>query len=533
MIAALNPVSVEAALRAAGAFRPFPPAADRAAWDAIRAALAPDEAAGWLARAEQAAAAPLPPAADYLSAAYGAAQDARRRALTTLAVAACLFGDSRFLEPLLSCAGTVCAESAWAWPDPHGGLPDPAAPHIDARAAFTALALAELSALLGAALPPALAARVAAEVEQRVLAPFMRRHDFGWMFSASHDAAVCVAGVVGAALYLEPDPARLAEITARGLWALGGGLQQLDPRGWARGLGAWALLTDLLAARTGGRIDLLADSAGLARLPLLARLGPGVYAGSPPDSQPTAPLLSWLARRFDQPAVARLAWEQRAAVPANELPWALRGLVWRPGVAAAAPPDLPVNDWDERLVWLISRFNPADPDALALALPGGQSTAVYCGGDLFIAAAPPPLAAGQPAQPGAAGVPLERQFNPSFDFMSLELKNAYPPTAGLLALRRVVALHRTPPRGWVELVDGVLFDGAPRTLALTLITHSKAALAPGVIVLDGQHGALRIEYDAEQISARLEPGADFSQLVFAFREPRQSGAIRLKIEPVL
>lgn len=533
MTAAFNPVRVEAALRAASAFHPFPPASDRAAWNDIRAALGPDEAAAWLARAEQAAAAPPPPAADYLSEAYGAAQDARRSALAALAAAACLFVESRFLGPLFDHAWAICEENAWAWPDPGGGLADPAAPHIDERAALTALALAELDTLLGAALPPALAARIRVEISRRVLEPFMRRHDFGWMFSASHEAAACVAGVVGAALHLEPDPARLAEVAARGLWALDGGLQQFAPRDWARGLGAWALLAHLLAARTGGRIDPLADSAGLARLPLLARLGPGVYAGCPPAGQPAAPLLNWLAQRFDQPDIARLAQEQRAAVPVNGLPWALRSLLWRPGAASAAPPELPARDWEQRFAWMTARFNPSDPGALALAVLGGHGAAVYFGGDLFIADVPPPLAAGQPAQPGAAAVPLERQFNPTFDFMSLELKNAYPPEAGLLSLRRVAALHRTPPHGWVELVDGVLFDDAPRTLALTLVTRGGAALAPGVAVLDGQRSALRVEYDPEQVSARLEPDAGLSRVVFAFREPRRSGAIRLKIEPVL
>lgn len=513
MNAILNPVRAEAALRAAGAFRPFPPAADRATWGGIRAALEPDEAAAWLARAEQAAAAP--------------ADD--RSALAALAVAVCLFDESRFLGPLFNCAWAICEESAWwAWPGPA----DPAAPQLDGRAAMTALALAELDALLGAALPPALAARLRAEVNRRVLAPFMSRHDFGWMFSASHEAAVCVAGAVGAALHLEPDPARLAEVVARGLWALDGGPQQFAPCGWARGLGAWALLAHLLAARTGGRVDPLADSAGLARLPLLARLSPGVYAGCPPADGPAAPLLSWLAQRFDQPDLARLAPEQRAA-PASGLPWALRGLLWRPGAASAVPPELPARDWDQRFAWMTARFAPSDPGALALAVLGGCGAAVCFGGDLLIADVPPPLAGGQPAQPDAAAVPLERQFNPTFDFMSLELKNAYPPEAGLLSLRRVAALHRTPPHGWVELADGVLFDDAPRTLTTALVARGGAALAPGVAVLDGQRSALRVEYDPEQVSARLEPGAGLSRVEFAFREPRRSGAIRLKIEPVL
>ena len=529
----LTPVALEAALRAGGAFRPLPPAADRAAWNAIHAALDPGEADAWLARAEAAAAAPLQPltATAYLNTAYGAAQEARRAALVALTVAACLQGGSRFLGPLLDCAWAICEESAWAWPDPAGGLPDPAAPHLDARAAATALALAELDALLGADLPPALAARINAEVEQRVIEPFLHRHSFAWMFSPGHEAAACVAGVVGAALYLEAGPARLAEIVARGLWALGDGLQRFDLRGWAQGLAAWALLAHLLAARTGGRLDLLADSAGLARLPLLARLGPNAYAGCVTGDQPTAALLAWLAQRFDQPQLARLAHEQRAAPPPPDLPWALRSLLWRPDPEAAVPPELPARDWDERLGCMTVRFDPADPAALALAVLGGRGAAVCCGGDLLIADVPPPLAADHAAHPAAAAA-LERQSTAAFDFVSLELKDAYPPAAGLLSLRRVVALHRSPPGGWVELVDGVLFDGEAHTLQTALVTPAGAALTPGVVILNGPRAALRVEYYAEQVYARLEMAGDLSRVVFTLRQPSRSGAIRLKIEPV-
>ncbi|MGQ9889647.1 MAG: hypothetical protein ACUVSX_14330 [Aggregatilineales bacterium] len=419
MSASLTPVALEAALRAGGAFQPLPPAADRAAWNAIRAALDPGEADAWLARAEAAAAAPPQPltATAYLSATYGPAQQARRAALTALTVAACLQGSSRFLGPLLDYAWAICEESAWAWPDPAGSLPDPAAPHLDARAAATALALAELDALLGADLPPALAARINAEVEQRVIEPFMHRHNFGWMFSPGHETAVCVAGVVGAALYLEAGPSRLAEIVARGLWALGDGLQRFDLRGWAQGLAAWALLTHLLAARTGGRLDLLADAADLARLPLLARVGPNAYAGCPPDDQPSPALLAWLAQRFDQPQLARLAHEQRAASPPSELSWALRNLLWRPDPQAAAPPELPAGDWDERLGCMTARFDPANPAALALAAVRGRGAGVCWGGDLRIADVPPPLAASCDAHPAAASA-LERQSTAAFDFVT-------------------------------------------------------------------------------------------------------------------
>ena len=535
MTPALTPVQIEAALRAARALHPFPPVTDRTAWSAIGAALEPGEADGWQACAGQAAGGPPLPltAADYLSDAYGAAQDGRRAALAALALAACLEGDNRLLGPLLDHAWAVCEESAWDWPNP-GGLPDPTAPHLDARAAHTALALAELDALLGPALPPALAARIRFEVERRVIQPFMSRHDFAWMFSAGHEATACVAGVVGSALYLEADAARLAEIVARGLWALGDGLEQFDLRRWARGLASWALLAHLLAARTGGRVDLLADAAGLARLPSLARLGRGVYAGCPPADQPSAALLSWLAQRFDQPEIARLAWERRAAAPpqGQSLPWALRDLLWRPGPEAAAPPQLPAHDWDAGLGWMTARFNPSDPDALALAVLGSHGLAVYCAGDLLIADAPLPLAAEQAARPGATAA-LERQTTPAFDFVSLEVGATYPPEAGLISLRRVAALHRSPPGGWVELVDGVLFEGTAHTLETTLVTRGGAALAPGVVVLDGQRAALRIEYDPEQISARLEPEPDASRVVFALHQPRRSGAIRLKIEPAL
>ncbi|MGQ9890144.1 MAG: hypothetical protein ACUVSX_16895, partial [Aggregatilineales bacterium] len=117
--------------------------------------------------------------------------------------------------------------------------------------------------------------------------------------------------------------------------------------------------------------------------------------------------------------------------------------------------------------------------------------------------------------------------------VSLELKDAYQPAAGLLSLRRVAALHRSPPAGWVELVDGVLFAGEAHTLQTALVTPAAVALTPGVVIVNGPRAALRVEYHAEQVYARLETASDLNRVIFTTRQPGRSGAIRLKIEPVV
>ena len=277
-----NPTEIGSALRQAVPEPPFPTIDDRAAWAAVAARLGAERGAALGARAEAAAREPIPAlsATLFLSyrrserrsgyADYHGPRAPRRGALTALLLAECPEGEGRFLDPLLDYAWAICEESSWNYPVHQGALTDLDRPVIALGAAMTAFDLAECHALVGARLDPALGKRIRDEVERRCLAPFLARHDFWWLHntaqrSVNNWTAVCVGGVVGTATNLEADPARLAEIIARGARSLTDYLETFDEDGrssegpsyWSYGFGYFTMLADLVARRTGGLVQFL------------------------------------------------------------------------------------------------------------------------------------------------------------------------------------------------------------------------------------------------------------------------------------
>src|SRR5919201_1109900 len=223
MLSRYNAVEVEDAIRAASPGSPFPTVDDREAWDTIRRTLAAGEVDRIRGRAVADAQTPVPPltATLYLDFLRTGARDnyerparRRREMLWNLTLAECLEDEGRFLDPIVDVAWAICEESSWVWPAHQRELADPRRSVIDLSSAMTALDLAELDLLLGARLEPALGRRIRAEVEHRCLAPYLARHDHWWLHGSGRRdrtlnnwTAVCNAGVVGAAIYLETDPA--------------------------------------------------------------------------------------------------------------------------------------------------------------------------------------------------------------------------------------------------------------------------------------------------------------------------------------
>ena len=160
MLSRYNAFDIEAALRAAEPQPPFPPAADRASWAAIRQAIGEEKAAGIIAAAEQAAQTPIPslPATVWLEfqrngqrEGFQEPRQARRTMMTNLALAECLEGQGRFLDPLLNVVWAILEESSWSLPAHQIALTDMSRHHIDLGVAGTAIDLAELDLLLGPA----------------------------------------------------------------------------------------------------------------------------------------------------------------------------------------------------------------------------------------------------------------------------------------------------------------------------------------------------------------------------------------------
>ena len=381
------------ALRAAPAEPPFPPVTDRAAWEVVREQLGGrGRGADRAGRGGGRRADPGLPATLFLEFdrtgerdGYQPPQSTRRANLAALVLAECLEDRGRFLDPILDLAWAICEEDGWVIPahqrvlslpierqvdvrrewdtDPMRALPDVTRPVVDLGVAGTALEMAECDALVGARLDPMLGQRIRHEVDHRCLTPFLTRHDFHWLNSAqargvNNWTAVCVCGIVGAATYLESDPAPLGELIARGTRSLSDYLDTFDPDGgssegpgyWSYGFGHYTVIAHLIEQRTGGRVSLLDGDflRQIARYPARTVLSPGQYVNFSDCDRDVAlisPHLAFLAGRLDLPTLNALVDSRPSPHRENHLTWSLRAMFWRPdaftsplGARASSPP---------------------------------------------------------------------------------------------------------------------------------------------------------------------------------------------------
>jgi hypothetical protein len=562
-----NPIEVEAALAGAPGRPPFPPITDRLAWEQVRATIGSVEAAALIARAESAAATPVPslPATLFLQfqragerPGYETPNHARRSSLAALVLAECLEDQGRFLDPILDYAWAICEESTWVWPAHQSSLTDIQRFYLDLGAASTALTLAEASYLVGVRLDLLLAKRIRDEVDRRCLAPFLSRHDLWWMFnSAQHPVnnwtAVCVGGVVGAACYLEADNARLAEIIARGARSLTDYLATFDEDGgssegpgyWSYGFGLFTIVSHLVENRTGGQVCFLAGDQiqAIARYPVRTLLSPSVYVNFSDcdrDVRLIAPHLAYLAQRLAIPELGVLA-RSPVAEHQQHFPWGLRDLFWRPE-SDEQPLTLARDDFFRGMQWLIARDDPSDPNALVLAVKGGHNgemhnqndvgnvivhvnqeslvadlgrgryTRAYFGPERYehlvnsSRGHSVPVVNGQLQEPGrerAAGF-LARETSDQHSSLRLDLKAAYPPTADLASLERTVTLHREPSGGRVTLEDRVCFATRPGQFESVLTTFGAVEIGDDSVRIRGERGQLLVSFDPQVVTPRVE-----------------------------
>ena len=608
MLSQYDPINVDVILREETAPPPVPPAADRAAWRAIKDAIGADLYAAMIAAAEVAASELVPSLPVTLFVEFfrsGSRQEyetpwfRRREMMAELALAECLEYEGRFLDPLLNVVWAICEESSWELPAHHHDMPDVQKPVVALFSTLTATQLAELLLVLGPQLNPLVEKRIRHEVNQRILTPFLTRHDFWWLFSQpgrklNNWTGVCVGNVIAAAIHLEQDPSRLAEIIARGARSLDDYLETFDSEGgstegpgyWSFGFGNYVLAGQLIHHRTNGRIDFFADDLirRIAQFPLRTLLSPDSFVNfSDCDADITlsVPLLVYLARHYGLDDLMRLANNQDGAATSrgvnNNLSWKLRELVWRPDPALDQCAIPARHDWYPEMQWMIARYNPADPNALTLAAKGGHNDEMHNQNDVgniivhvnqtsviadigrgrytrqyfstgrYEYVVNSSLGHSLPVPNGCAQLPgeeytalvLDHQADDSRDLLVLELKDAYPPQADLKSLQRTVTLHRDAPRGWVELVDEVKFVESGR-FESGLTTFGTVEIGPDFVQITQDGAALTIRYDPAVVAARAEtrPNVDLAtgprdirRVVFALPESQEAARVRLEIMP--
>jgi len=292
----------------AAAWKPFPPAADRAAWDALVShPLNQERRAFLVARAEQLVGTPWPalPATLYMQYArdgnranYEQPYFERRASLATLVLAECLEHRGRFLDEIANGLWAITEEATWCLPAHAARLPNDVLHRqdlesVDLFAAETAMTLATARYLLRAeleALSPALGRpgaprgaparrrsggderrvrqRVVARRPQQLVALVRVQRPRAAMLSLDSAAPLADLGV------------KLMRVADRFVAAYGddGGCDE-GPGVLGPGRRRAAGVLELMHSRTGGAVDIydqpkIAAMAGLSSVPTSAALVP-------------------------------------------------------------------------------------------------------------------------------------------------------------------------------------------------------------------------------------------------------------------
>lgn len=199
----------------------------------------------------------------------------RKAWLYPLVIAECVEGQGRFMPAIELTITELINQPTWTWPAHNKPQTRQLNGHddVDLLAADIALELAQALYLLGDWLPTPLHQRTLSALEQRIFDP-LRKSFLGksksnyWLRTTNNWNAVCLAGVVGAALTILPKPNDRALFAAAGAHYIQNYLEGFTPDGytsegpgyWNYGFSHFVVLRHILLQATGGSLDLFADA---------------------------------------------------------------------------------------------------------------------------------------------------------------------------------------------------------------------------------------------------------------------------------
>ena len=398
----------------------FPPARDRAAWEALLAApLNAERLRFAVERAEALLGEPWPalPATLYMEFArtgdrsrYEGSYFQRRLNLATLVLAECFEHEGRFLDEIANGIWAIAEESSWCIPA-HAARAEGDVLHrldtqsLDLFACETGMTFATAWHLLGAelaGLSPALEERLRTEVKRRILDPFAADEfsSRGWLNGYNNWTPWCASNVLGAFFILEPDGARLADVTLRLMTAVDrfidrygadGGCDE-GPGYWGEAGGAMLVFLELLSSRTAGAVDIYGSPKIRAMGEYIAHVrlaGPWFanFADADARCHPHAGKVYRYGERVGSVEMRELAllaardWKPDGPVtPPLQLSGVSRPLLgplmelfWVPPVAAPRGLPRPEHVWLPDVQVLVARESPRDGQGLVLAAKGGHN----------------------------------------------------------------------------------------------------------------------------------------------------------------
>ncbi|KWX72369.1 heparinase II/III family protein [Paenibacillus jilunlii] len=482
----------------------------------------------------------------------------RRRRLNTYALLVLLEPENPgYLRGLEDILWSICGEYTWCVP---AHLPPDFAVteigrFIDLFSSETGFTLSEISLLLGGRLSPLLRARISAEVERRIFRPFLEDGPYHWETVTHNWSAVCAGSIGAAAMLALDDPAQLSRIlhkTERSMhfYLEGFGEDGACAEGlgyWNYGFGYFTYYSDLLRARSGGKLDwfqcdkvrsiaafqqkcfiggsLVANFSD-STLRVRVHMGLSHYLAAKyscveaPPAQLRAPYTEDHCSRW-APALRNLIWTRQARVAQEwgAASFYLPDAAWivvRHGspekvfgfAAKGGHNDEPHNHND------LGHFILAGGgEVYAADLGSGEYTADYfgkgryrydCNGSQGHSV---PIISGryQSAGPEYTAAVLHAATGADKDELKLELSKAYE-TEGLKSLIRSLVWHKEElPR--LELCDEYLYEGATESWTERFVTwRQPELLRTGIVLLPGSDGGgVAVHYDNKLVEPEITP----------------------------
>lgn len=568
-------------------YGPWPAISDRRRWGTLPL----DLRRGLVAAAVKHLGAPWPalPARLYLEFArngnrsrFEAVYFARRQRLLDLVLAECAEDRGRFLDDILDGLWLVCEESSWCLPahihmqasgagggSGPGGLPDLSRPFVDLFAAETGALLAWTSYLLGDRLDrlsSLLRPRLAAEIDTRILTPFLARKHW-WMTVSMNWNPWIHANLLNAALLTEQDSARRARLVARALRGLDRFLSRYPVDGGCdEGASYWAVagaaLFDCLEAlhvATRGAL-------GVWELPLIREIARYIqrahlagswfanFADGHAIANPPAALIFRFGERIGDRGMqgfGAFCTRQPGAAVHNQMSHAGRALrtLFTAQALRATPARAPLP----RDVWLpitqimVARPRGGSDRGLTVAAKGGHNAEAHNHNDVgqFLVHAD-----GRPVlvDPGVETYSRKTFSRERYDIwtmqsqyhnlptvnrvmqkegakfraravtheatdaiaaLSLDLAPAYPPAARIRRWLRRLALDRRT--GVLAIEDAYEIRGAPKDLFLSLMTPCAVSVGEGIVRLGRRTlpdkratGRAVLEFDPAALRVKVE-----------------------------
>ena len=577
---------------------------DRATWQRVAQS---DEFSGTVAAAEKLRKKPTPELTDDLFLDFSrtgnrsrcqSVLSQRHGRLPVFVMAECIENKGRFLPDIEQSVREICSEKTWVMPAHDRSLANfkGQTQEVDLAVAAISWNLATAYYWLGDKLSPEIRQLIRDELQRRTIDSMESYVKTGkprmwWATGTNNWNAVCLAGVTGTALAMEPSVQRRAFFVAaaekyiqyfkKGFTADGYCSEGMGY--WNYGFGNFVLLAETLIQATGGKLDLFTDPLikEIALFGPRMEIIPGVYpsfADCGIGSKPGTSLMAFLSRRF---SLGMNDVEAKGIGLSSGRSSSLFtfGLHAFDNSATAVSPagdavDRKLRNWFSDAGILICR--PNDPQSgLGVALKGGHNSEHHNhndvgsyvvalagetplldpGGEIYTARTfskdryvsgvlnsfghPVPRIGETLQRTGraAAAKVLKTEFTDRTDTLVLDLRAAYP-VKTLTKLERTFVFSRTG-RGSLTVTDQVEL-AEPTVFETALITFSKWQQDGKRIRVGSGESAVDVEIDTHgtdftledtEIHENLSRGRIPIRLAIKLDRPVTSAQVTLTITP--